>query len=808
MKELAPLPRIVRFGSFEVDLRSEELYKSGIKLRLQEQPFRILAMLLERPGGVVTREELRRALWPSNTFVDFDHGVNTGIKKIREALGDSAENPRFVETLPRHGYRFIAPVIPQNHADLCCGFLPARDGSAEMESLPPGAESATAVGKGPALSTRRRRADWALAALGLAAALIAAVAVIPKWLRSPGLTFHQRDRVLIAGFENRTGEPLFDGMLEYALERELNNSTFVNVVPHDRIADTLRLMKKPPNTRLDASLGREVCLRDGGIRGLLTGRLEHQGVSYFLNASVMDPLTGSTLASFHQESAGRDEVPAAVHRLSDEVRRHLGEAITAAGKSGQTLEKATTPSLRALQLYSQAMALVNENEWHGAAALLDQTLKVDPEFTSAHIYLAHAYSNLEMEQQAAPHYEKAFALADKTTDRERFFILGSYYGRYRPDSAREIANYEALVRLYPDFFWGVNNLVGAYRRAGRWKESIPYVLRCAELRPQSYRLNHHAAFTLFYEGDDPTRVREWELRARKLIEPETVGLYPRETSWDVVFPATDAWQRNDVESARKELSGALEFAESLHDKAREEYLANVGLAYPTLGNRRVAKKCLSGLVDPNERHFYLALTACFLCDSASLREYSVRLAREAPLTDTSVSPILMTRAGLLSEVQRGIEARATSQEWKNDPEFQPYLKAMQGELALARGKPIVGISLLETALQGIPRSRTFTYFLSSEALARAWDREGHLDEAIGALERASAEQSRVDIIHGFAWMRIECELAQLYRRANRPLDAQRVERHLQRLLVYADSDFPTLTRLRQSSTGADSREQP
>jgi DNA-binding winged helix-turn-helix (wHTH) protein/TolB-like protein len=102
--------RVVRFGVFEVDLRSGELFKQGIKIRIQQQPFRVLALLLERPGEVVTREELRQAIWPAGTFVEFDVGLDAAIHKLRTALGDSAENPRLVETLPRRGYRLIAAV--------------------------------------------------------------------------------------------------------------------------------------------------------------------------------------------------------------------------------------------------------------------------------------------------------------------------------------------------------------------------------------------------------------------------------------------------------------------------------------------------------------------------------------------------------------------------------------------------------------------------------------------------------------------------------------------------------------------------
>lgn len=107
MPPSSPAGKIVRFGVFAVDLAAGELRKNGVRIRLQEQPFQILAILLERPGDVVTREELRQRLWPADTFVDFDHSLNTAVNKLREALGDSASSPRYVETLARRGYRFL-----------------------------------------------------------------------------------------------------------------------------------------------------------------------------------------------------------------------------------------------------------------------------------------------------------------------------------------------------------------------------------------------------------------------------------------------------------------------------------------------------------------------------------------------------------------------------------------------------------------------------------------------------------------------------------------------------------------------------
>src|SRR6266446_6779565 len=137
----------VRFATFEVDLRSGELHKQGIKIKLHDQPFQVLTMLLEHPGELVTREQLHQKLWPSDTFVDFDVGLNSAIKRLRDALGDSAESPRYIETLPRRGYRFmasvedaIAPIAPRP--------LPSiGTGQAEAASFAKPAEDAPAAAK-------------------------------------------------------------------------------------------------------------------------------------------------------------------------------------------------------------------------------------------------------------------------------------------------------------------------------------------------------------------------------------------------------------------------------------------------------------------------------------------------------------------------------------------------------------------------------------------------------------------------------------------------------------------------------------
>src|ERR1700730_16278859 len=175
-----------RFGTFEVDVRVGELRNQGVRIKLQEQPLLVLKVLLGRPGEIVTRDELRSQIWSADTFVDFDNSLNTAINKLREALGDSAESPRFIETVPRRGYRFIALVV--------------------------GIDGRRADGKDS--PTGR----WKLAVL-IAVLAAASVAAGLYWRSRQARRLTDKDTIVLGDFTNTTGDP--DGTLRAGLSVEL-----------------------------------------------------------------------------------------------------------------------------------------------------------------------------------------------------------------------------------------------------------------------------------------------------------------------------------------------------------------------------------------------------------------------------------------------------------------------------------------------------------------------------------------------------------------------------------------------------------
>ena len=457
---------VVRFGVFEARLSSGELRKRGLPIRVPGQPFKILAILLERPGEVVTRDELRSRLWSAETFVDFEHSLNSAIKKLRQALGDSAENPRYIETLPRLGYRFIAPV---------------SSGGPEAVAVAPAPEPASA----PAVP----RAGYRLAQSKLpvaAAVLLGVGGVIWYTLWHPAPLITEQDSILLADFENRTGDPAFDGTLKKVLEVEISQSPYLNILPDQNVRQTLEYMRRRPDEPITKQVGLEICQRNA-VKAMVSGSIASLGDRYVLTLEALNCATGSVLAGAKAEAESKERVLRALDDCTGKIRRKLGESLASIRKFGAPIEQATTGSLDALKMFALGDELRRQGKAAESIAFFKRASELDPKFTLAYGRLGAVYANLSEKGLAKQYLEKAFQLRERTSDRERLYLAAMYYENVSGEAGKAIDTYEIWRNAYPRDWIPVNNLANKYTAVGQYEKAI-------EVGREAVRLNPNHAF--------------------------------------------------------------------------------------------------------------------------------------------------------------------------------------------------------------------------------------------------------------------------------------------------------------------------
>jgi len=352
-----PLGSTIRFGEFTADLEAQDLFRNGSKVRLQGQPFEILAVLLERPGRVVTREELRRRLWPSDTFVDFEHGLNAAVNRLREALGDSSEEPRFIETVPRRGYRFLAPL----------------DGRASV-------------------SARRRASKWVaiggVAAMALLALLVALNLRGWRDLLLGRLSSPRIESLAVLPLENLSGDPqqeyFADGMTA-TLIAELSKISALKVISRTSVMHYKSGARKPL-----PQIAREL-----GVDGVVEGTVTREGEQVRISVQLIH---GSTDQHLWAENYQRELRGILV--LQSEVARAIASRIQAKVTPQELAQLTSTRSFNpeAYQLYLQGRNFVvnfgREDFFRKGARYLEESVAKDPNYAPA--YSALAFANVQL----------------------------------------------------------------------------------------------------------------------------------------------------------------------------------------------------------------------------------------------------------------------------------------------------------------------------------------------------------------------------------------------------------------------------
>lgn len=473
-----------RFGSFEVDFRAGELRKHGLRVRLQVQPFQILAMLLDRPGEVVTREELRQALWPSDTFVDFDHGLNNAINRLREALGDSAESPRYVETLLRRGYRFIASV---------------EQAAPRPAPATPGSPVETVAGAIP----RHTVKSWTLAAamLGVAVMLFFGLRATVWRHKASATASAPRIRSLaVLPLENLTGDPsqdyFVDGMTDVLITDLAQISTL-------RVISRTSVMHYKGTKKTLPEIAREL-----NVDAVVEGTAARSGERVRISAQLIHAATDQHLWAKNYERDLRD-----VLALQDEVARDITNQVQIKlSPQGQVrLASARPVDPAALEAYLKGRYEWNKWTEEGlkkSIGYFEQAIQKDPNYAQAWAGLSDAYLLLGLDlhfwpPQVALPKAKAAALKalelDETLSEAHVSLGGVLLHLEWSWSDAEKENQRAIA-LNPNNATA-HQWYGFYLMAmGRFDEAIAEMKRAQELDPLTPNKQQSLATMLYRAG--------------------------------------------------------------------------------------------------------------------------------------------------------------------------------------------------------------------------------------------------------------------------------------------------------------------
>ncbi|MBZ5706175.1 MAG: tetratricopeptide repeat protein [Acidobacteriia bacterium] len=439
-----------RFGLFALDPATGSLTRNGVRVKLQDQPFQLLVLLLEQSGQIVSREEIQRRLWPGNTFVEFDKSLGVAVLKVREALADEAGNPRFVETIPRRGYRFIAPVSVQDSNEPAVPGKPDQDGAKSPVAM--AAQPATAVRASP-----WRGWYWilpmALFVIGFVAYKFRAgqPPVPPGNSTLPKVRV--RRSVAVLGFRNLPGRPE-DSWLSAAFTEMLNTELAaggeLRLVSGEDVA---RAKSELPLTAED-TLAKSTLQRlhtdpgaDVVVLGSYTPLPGKAGNHIRLDLRLQDTASGDTIAE--ESVTGNEEY---LFDLVSQASVRLRQSLGLSALSSETTEaaRASLPSnQQAVRLYAEGRARSWAFDFVGARDLLLKAVAADPTYPLAHAALAEAWDHLGYAGKARAEAQRALQLSEHLSQEERLLIEGQYRDTIK-DYPKAIEAYQALFHFFPD----------------------------------------------------------------------------------------------------------------------------------------------------------------------------------------------------------------------------------------------------------------------------------------------------------------------------------------------------------------------
>lgn len=523
---------VVRFGVFELDIRSGELHRHGLKIRLPDQSFQILKVLLRRPGEVVTRDELRHVLWTSETFVNFEVGLNSAVRKLREALDDSAENPRFVETLPRRGYRFVASINP-TEPDVATEAVPA----VTTISAGPPPQQPAAFQTPPVMA--RSASPWIPARR--AASLLLLALMVAGWVVYDRGDWKQRvgtepiRAVVVFPFENLTGDPAQDHLVASVTDAVTMHLGHVRGL--DVVSGTTARHYKDTAKRLP-EIGREL-----PVDGVVSGKVGRSGTNIRITVQLSRAATDRIeWGNSYEGDLGQ---------MLDLQRRMASDIAAAAGRPAALVRQtphAVNPQAQAA--YVKGLTAKGQQRYYGyitAVKYFEEAIAIQPDFGEAYAELAIVQVQFLFGGPFSPHeaMPKAESAARKALELDPTLprahqalgqVLSLYHWRWeegelelrkavesqaltssllrRGRFAEAIAVAEAARKLDPLSVNAQVSLGSAYCAAGQYDRALGELRRALEASPGNNRINFQLGITFVSMGRLDDGIRALELAAR------------------------------------------------------------------------------------------------------------------------------------------------------------------------------------------------------------------------------------------------------------------------------------------------------
>jgi DNA-binding winged helix-turn-helix (wHTH) protein/tetratricopeptide (TPR) repeat protein len=733
-----------QFGDFQLNLDLRVLTRSGERMPLGSKGFDVLTCLVLRAGEVVTKAELFAAVW-QNSFVE-EGTLSQQIFTLRKAFADKAD---YIATVPGKGYRFMGevrhmPPIPHLSAGGWDVILHETRERSQIVLEEPMPQVVAATASSSRIRTRTV----------VAASLVAVALMVAGWA-----LFHRqapRDHVsvVVADFSNTTGDGTFDQTLKRALEIDLDQSPFIDVLGEGDGVGTLRRMGLQNDTAVTPAIAREICERDNR-QAMLAGGISKVGEEYLVTLEATDCASGKRLASAKMQVASKNKVLFALDSDADRVRAKLGESSQSISTHQVPIEQATTPSLEALKAYSMGLHLEAIGKVEAdAMSFFQRAVDLDPNFAMAWGALANGYGNMSETALSSQYYQKAFALSHHLDGLEMLTLEAHYYNGGIHDMQRAIKTFQLWAVTYPQDWVPWQNLCNDYNEMGLRQEAMAageQALRLDQTRENIYNVLIRA-YKIAGRYKDAERLGEEAVRRgldhdaihaflfEAAIDSHDSAALERETKygetrgdWFFVYArARTEASVGKIHQANASFERSREIAkrENLDETADSILVDQAQLQYD-LGLSNVARATMARIQQSYPDDPDLARLHAELGDIPYAQRFLQ--AQQSNTADTLLNAVALPklRAVLALKRRKPLDAVAALEPARLYGKYEHYVLTERGTAYMQAGRPDLAANEYKAVLASAAGTDAYSplYNLAHLALARAYAAQGQLAES-------------------------------------------------------------------------------